>query len=787
MTRTPAQAARAGKAAARPVSRPHDRDEREAEHAADVVTRGGSVAGWSFATMPASAPEPVQRQEAVKEKTDDEKKKEALKKAGEAALKTPQGQAVKEKVLADPLVKTVTDAITSPVGLAVTGTALAGGVAALAATGKELPIQPPELPLEKLWPKLAGVSAQVTYEGPVNKPTFVGLTITVREQGQKGKGAKKTDPIAADIARLKAQEEMFRPASEKAAQKQQEDEAVAAWLARQKGLPGFTIPLKTDAPKQDEEKAPAQPAPASPSAAPPAYANVDDALATPGRPLDPSTRRAMEARFGYDFARVRVHDDARAAAGAARLDAAAFTVGEDVVFGAGRYAPASHAGHHLLAHELAHVAQQSASPLRGRDGHASPIQRKVVVKGVEMPPKQRGAFLAARKWASKALARSVLDDMADAGDTFDFTDEGELTSELVKRVATAEHTVESQQTVEKVPGDKRSAFGYPFSGPAVLYGPRVNYAARDFWKPLPPDDYALRKDKAKNKALLDLPRHERFRVYGDMGDYSWLLTDKGKADPYSAIAFLFVPEQPHRRTLLHCDYLISIVHFMSLADSVGKAEFNKRIAAFGADKIRLRYDAFTDLHPIVYEAIVGKGTVAKPGLRSTQRVAPSSVRDLIVGDHVVFFNHLGYDLINERIGNAWRLENAVLVRREPKGGDVFLGHGSGRKSEPQMHAKLAEEFNDVAKIAIGLTRKVTSKDPKIAAKAQADLSGRFPKIARVGAEWRIVGLAGLCTRVTLNEKLREIRSDEVVGLKDPCDQSKLYVVERPLESAKGKP
>ena len=68
--------------------------------------------------------------------------------AGEAALATPQGQALKEKVLNDPLVKAAKDAITSPVGIAVTGTAVAGGVAALGATGKALPFQPPPLPFQ---------------------------------------------------------------------------------------------------------------------------------------------------------------------------------------------------------------------------------------------------------------------------------------------------------------------------------------------------------------------------------------------------------------------------------------------------------------------------------------------------------------------------------------------------------------------------------------------------------------------------------------------------------------
>ena len=369
-TRTDA-GARPEKGVARPVSKPGDRFEREAEQAAQEVARGGSVSGYSFSAVPTSAPDPVQRDEAAKPKSDEEKKKEAddkntkeaLKKAGEAALETPQGKAVKEKVLADPLVKKVVDAATSPAGLVTAGAALAGGVTALAATGKELPVQPPEIPLEKLSSKLAGVSAKVTWEGPVASPTNVGLTITIREQG-KGK-SKKTDPIAADIARLNAQRAMFRSENEKAAEKAQEDEMVKAWLSQQRGS-AFTIPVPLPPAKKDEPAAPAQPAPAAPSAAPPAHANVDAALSAPGRPLDPSARRKMEARFGYDFSGVRVHDDARAAATAAGIDAAAFTVGEDVVFGTGRYDPTGQEGRRLLAHELAHVVQQSGGEGEGR-------------------------------------------------------------------------------------------------------------------------------------------------------------------------------------------------------------------------------------------------------------------------------------------------------------------------------------------------------------------------------------------------------------------------------------
>ena len=95
---------------------------------------------------------------------------------------------------------------------------------------------------------------------------------------------------------------------------------------------------------------------AEPSAAPPI---VNDALFAPGQPLDAATRAFMEPRFGHDFSQVRVHTDAKAAESAQAVNALAYTVGRDIVFGAGRYAPGTPEGDKLIAHELTHVAQQS--------------------------------------------------------------------------------------------------------------------------------------------------------------------------------------------------------------------------------------------------------------------------------------------------------------------------------------------------------------------------------------------------------------------------------------------
>jgi len=77
-----------------------------------------------------------------------------------------------------------------------------------------------------------------------------------------------------------------------------------------------------------------------------------------GQPLDLATRSFFEPRFGHDFSSVRVHYDGQAEGVSHSINARAFTLGSDIVFGAGEYAPSSFSGKKLLAHELTHVVQQ---------------------------------------------------------------------------------------------------------------------------------------------------------------------------------------------------------------------------------------------------------------------------------------------------------------------------------------------------------------------------------------------------------------------------------------------
>lgn len=122
--------------------------------------------------------------------------------------------------------------------------------------------------------------------------------------------------------------------------------------------------------------------------------HIQSVRARVGSSLDPSTRAFMEPLFGYNFGNVVVHTDDRAAASARSMNALAYTVGNDIIFGEGQYQPNQTDGRRLLAHELTHVVQQRNQ----KDGISNKVQRyesgehaqagstshKVTINGVTM-------------------------------------------------------------------------------------------------------------------------------------------------------------------------------------------------------------------------------------------------------------------------------------------------------------------------------------------------------------------------------------------------------------------
>lgn len=113
---------------------------------------------------------------------------------------------------------------------------------------------------------------------------------------------------------------------------------------------------------------------ASDAAAEPEHPAVQRALARAGQgaPLPAALRQSMEQRFGVALAAVRLHCDAQAAQAARALAARAFTVGEDIFFAEGAFAPADPEGERLLVHELAHVVQGYQGRAQGSAGVSDP-------------------------------------------------------------------------------------------------------------------------------------------------------------------------------------------------------------------------------------------------------------------------------------------------------------------------------------------------------------------------------------------------------------------------------
>lgn len=378
---------------------------------AGAVTRGARLprGGLSLTSVAVGR---VQREGEDAPRSDEEKYKEGMKKLGEAFLETPLGKKLKDKAERDPVVKGAKAFAGTLHGKVIIGSAAAGVVAGLAASGSELPMQVPEIPLDALTP---GLKVKLTYEGPVNNPTKAMITFSYTEQVKEAHapGATRAEKQRAENARVALEHQRFRdslrfaPGSPEALAREAEERAVrevvfgkvgtlpglgaerlypglaeqpqtyslqlpGIWRAKPITLLDKELGLKTleevpEASTAQEEKkkesdAPVQRKANGRDATVLDPAPIDEAVYSSARALEPAVRTFMETRLGRSLEHVRVHTDARASDSARQLDAQAYTVGSDIVFAHGKYAPSTPQGRELLAHELTHVLQQGAAP-----------------------------------------------------------------------------------------------------------------------------------------------------------------------------------------------------------------------------------------------------------------------------------------------------------------------------------------------------------------------------------------------------------------------------------------
>jgi hypothetical protein len=155
-----------------------------------------------------------------------------------------------------------------------------------------------------------------------------------------------------------------------------------------------------------------------------APAIVHEVLDSPGRPLDDATRAYFEPRFRHDFSRVRVHTGTSAQQSARDVNAHAYTVGHHMAFDAGRFAPETHDGQRLLAHELTHVVQQA--------GVGPSLQREPRGPEPDVRPesKPKDSNPAVTPFVSSDLVKEIKRD----NETWMLTIDGYTSEESVKRL-----------------------------------------------------------------------------------------------------------------------------------------------------------------------------------------------------------------------------------------------------------------------------------------------------------------------------------------------------------------
>lgn len=380
-------------------------------------------------------------------------------------------------------------------------------------------------------------------------------------------------------------------------------------------------------------------------------------------------------------------------------------------------------------------------------------------QGGKMSGEARAKFIQDRfDPADRAAAKLVLDDLcAVEADRLSFASEDELRDEVMMRVRVSQYMKTSQTS---------GGFAYPESAKHcpgktgnALADAQVNVDARVYW----------------NGPILEQ------RAAIENSHYFFELTpDVGMKDGYQALKLLFNQKSNIcDMTLIHCDTLITMTKALAYADTIGKDVFNAKIAS-GALSMWLTYDGMS---------IRDNDKSTTPVSVGFRGMVPSSEQDLVIGDHVTFWNHQAYDAISIKAPGPWRLENALLVDKGAGGADLFEGHGApadvnhmvrpGPKQD--VHRELMNAYNPHVQGALILTDRVDRGEPG----AAQQLAERYPQVMSFSGRWWIKELDRNAGRPRQYYELRELTGPddpEIVGLRNPDDPTRLNWVNRPVQS-----
>jgi hypothetical protein len=256
--------------------------------------------------------------------------------------------------------------------------------------------------------------------------------------------------------------------------------------------------------------------------------------------------------------------------------------------------------------------------------------------------------------------------------------------------------------------------------------------------------------------------------------YYFELSDQGKQHAYQAITALFTPQtDPKARTLIHCDYLISLIEYRAWAETIGVTMFDDNVRMGNIVPV-LKYDGFADL---AKDTNLSDGTkVVKT--QPLSKVTLTSESEFVIGDHVVFYNHPTYDALTEGDPDVWKLENAVVVS-SGKSGLLFQGHGY---PTPLPKSALMDALCAKYNLHVARARKLIA-DEKAAKGASAKAAARtkretlYPRVKIEGGRWVVSGTSTV-TGATASRPLGELTPATAPGLRHPRDNA--LIARRPV-------
>ncbi|HEY2475800.1 MAG TPA: hypothetical protein VGI19_13505, partial [Candidatus Cybelea sp.] len=175
------------------------------------------------------------------------------------------------------------------------------------------------------------------------------------------------------------------------------------------------------------------------------------------------------------------------------------------------------------------------------------------------------------------------------------------------------------------------------------------------------------------------------------------------------------------------------------------------------------------------------GILATLGTNAPLQTATLSKKeDLIVGDHVIFFNHITYDPLIAKVGGVWRLENAIVIDKV-QGKFRFQGHGyPAPVTEDALLDGMIRQYNLHVDQALGIVKRIDYGKGVAKAAAEGELSAKYPNVERkLGGGWQIKGKSNLCPWIEAIRDLKHLTRAEAPGLVNPCNGA--IEVRRPAE------